>query len=103
VARHGHAALAAAAAQAGSADEYFVFFTTPQGHTVDAIAERMIPTDALGPGAREAGAVFYIDRVLAARPMLQTFGAVSSKWYLLFSPLVFALAWLVILAFALTK
>jgi len=35
-----------------------------------------------------------------ARPMLRTFGAVSSKWYLLFSPLVFALAWLVILAVA---
>jgi len=38
-----------------------------------------------------------------ASPMLQTFGAVSSKWYLLFSPLVFALAWLVILVLALTR
>jgi gluconate 2-dehydrogenase gamma chain len=62
--QHSHAALAAAAAQAGSANEYFVFFTTPQGHTVEAIAERMIPADAQGPGAREAGAVFYIDRAL---------------------------------------
>jgi len=38
-----------------------------------------------------------------ASPMLQTFGAVSSKWYLLFSPLVFALAWLVILVLSLTR
>ena len=61
--QHSHAAPAAAA-QAGSANESFVFFTTLQGHTVDAIAERMIPADAQGPGAREAGAVFYIDRAL---------------------------------------
>jgi hypothetical protein len=32
-----------------------------------------------------------------ARPLIRTFGAVPSKWYLLPSPLVFALAWLLIL------
>jgi hypothetical protein len=53
------------AATGGPADELFVFFTTPQGRTVDAIAERMIPTDELGPGAHAAGVVFYIDRALA--------------------------------------
>lgn len=31
--------------------------------------------------------------------MLQAFGALSSKWYLLFSPLVFGLAWLTVLIF----
>ncbi|OGK98161.1 MAG: hypothetical protein A3E31_18260 [Candidatus Rokubacteria bacterium RIFCSPHIGHO2_12_FULL_73_22] len=38
-----------------------------------------------------------------ARPMLRTFGAVSSRWYLLFSPLAFALAWLGILVVALAR
>lgn len=33
--------------------------------------------------------------------MLQAFGAVSSKWYLLFSPLVFGLAWLAVLIISL--
>src|SRR5262249_4658609 len=32
-----------------------------------------------------------------ARPLLRAFGAVPSKWYLLFSPLVFALGWLAVL------
>ncbi|HWR83809.1 MAG TPA: hypothetical protein VN285_10955 [Candidatus Deferrimicrobium sp.] len=32
-----------------------------------------------------------------ARPILRLLGGVSSKWYLLFSPLVFALAWIVVL------
>jgi hypothetical protein len=38
-----------------------------------------------------------------ARPMIRTFGALSSKWYLLFSPLVFALAWLLILAISIVR
>jgi hypothetical protein len=37
-----------------------------------------------------------------ARPLLRMFGGVPSKWYLLFSPLAFALAWIAILVFALT-
>jgi hypothetical protein len=32
--------------------------------TLEAIAERLIPTDALGPGAVDAGAVVYIERAL---------------------------------------
>jgi gluconate 2-dehydrogenase gamma chain len=48
----------------GASSESFVFFTTAQGRAVDAIAERLIPADELGPGAREAGVVFYIDRAL---------------------------------------
>lgn len=63
--KHPHTPLAnEPSAQAGAVKDYFAFFTTPQGHTVDAIAARMIPTDELGPGAREAGAVIYIDRAL---------------------------------------
>jgi gluconate 2-dehydrogenase gamma chain len=62
---HGHEAPAAVTGQQATAAEHFLFFNTPQGRTVDAIAARMIPTDALGPGAREAGGVYYIDRALA--------------------------------------
>ena len=61
---HPHAPPNAPEAHGGVASESFLFFTTQQGHTVDAIAERMIPADPLGPGAREAGVVFYIDRSL---------------------------------------
>jgi len=60
-----HGAQMTPAAATGPADESFVVFTTQQGRTVDAIAERMIPSDALGPGAHDAGVVFYIDRALA--------------------------------------
>src|SRR5688500_15297532 len=33
-----------------------------------------------------------------ARPMLRAFGAMPSKWYLLFSPLLLSVAWLIALA-----
>ncbi len=36
-----------------------------------------------------------------ARLMMRIFGAVSSKWYLLFSPLLFGIAWLAVLLTAL--
>ncbi len=38
-----------------------------------------------------------------ARPMLRAFGAMPSKWYLLFSPLLFAIAWLLALAVTLAR
>jgi gluconate 2-dehydrogenase gamma chain len=40
------------------------FFNTNQAATVDAIAARLIPTDANGPGATEARVGVYIDRAL---------------------------------------
>jgi uncharacterized protein (DUF433 family) len=36
-----------------------------------------------------------------AHPLFRLFGAISSKWYLLFSPFVFGLAWLAILIYTL--
>jgi gluconate 2-dehydrogenase gamma chain len=39
-------------------------FTAAEAATLDAIVARLIPTDALGPGAAEARAVRYIDRAL---------------------------------------
>jgi gluconate 2-dehydrogenase gamma chain len=39
--------------------------TPAQMKTLEAFIDRLIPTDELGPGAVEAGAQIYIDRVLA--------------------------------------
>jgi gluconate 2-dehydrogenase gamma chain len=42
------------------------FFTAAQAREVEAIAAQIIPADELGPGAREAGVVRFIDLVLAS-------------------------------------
>ncbi len=36
-------------------------------------------------------------------PMLRLFGAIPSRWYLLFSPLILALTWATVLVFALAR
>ena len=41
------------------------FLNDHEARTVDALSARIIPGDAADPGAREAGAVVYIDRALA--------------------------------------
>jgi len=38
--------------------------TAEEGATLGAVVARLIPSDALGPGAKEAGAISYIDRAL---------------------------------------
>lgn len=48
-----------------TADDGLQFFNDAEARTVEALAERLIPADELGPGAAEAGAVTYIDRALA--------------------------------------
>jgi gluconate 2-dehydrogenase gamma chain len=50
----------------GPAGGTWRFFTPDQAHTVDAICEWLIPADQ-DPGAREAGAVNYIDIQLSKR------------------------------------
>src|SRR6266851_2146003 len=44
----------------------FTFFNTFQAEIVNDAAGRLIPTDSNGPGAIEAGVVFFIDRQLSA-------------------------------------
>src|SRR5262249_14465718 len=39
----------------------YLFFTTGEAAMVDAIVDRLIPTDELGPGARDAGVTTFID------------------------------------------
>ena len=42
-----------------------MFFNEDEARTVEAITARIIPGDANNPGAKEAGAVIFIDRALA--------------------------------------
>jgi len=42
----------------------FGYLTPPEIAFLDAAVERLIPTDELGPGARDAGVTVYIDRQL---------------------------------------
>lgn len=42
----------------------FLNLTMEEGEILDAMIARIIPADDLGPGAREAGAINYIDREL---------------------------------------
>jgi gluconate 2-dehydrogenase gamma chain len=44
----------------------FTYFNTFQAEIVNAAAGRLIPADTNGPGAIEAGVVFFIDRQLSA-------------------------------------
>jgi gluconate 2-dehydrogenase gamma chain len=52
----------------------FEFFTPEEAIEIEAIAARIIPTDEM-PGAREAGAVYFIDRALT------TFASDNQKDY----------------------
>ena len=44
----------------------FEYFNTFQADIVNAAAGRIVPTDDNGPGAVEAGVVYFIDRQLSA-------------------------------------
>jgi gluconate 2-dehydrogenase gamma chain len=51
-----------------------MFFNEEEARTIEAITGRIIPGDAHNPGAKEAGAVIFIDRALAGFfSHLQTF------------------------------
>jgi gluconate 2-dehydrogenase gamma chain len=42
----------------------YLFFTPAEAAMVDAIVDRLIPTDDLGPGAKDSGVTIFIDRQL---------------------------------------
>jgi gluconate 2-dehydrogenase gamma chain len=46
--------------------DVYAFLTAPEVRFLDAAVERLIPTDALGPGAKDAGISCYIDRQLCS-------------------------------------
>jgi gluconate 2-dehydrogenase gamma chain len=60
-----HAAHEAHAAAQSPSTATFTFFDAADAADVDAICAQIIPSDAT-PGAREAGAVFFIDRGLGS-------------------------------------
>lgn len=43
----------------------WLFFTAEEAAAIEAIVDRLIPADELGPGGREAGCAIFIDRQLA--------------------------------------
>ena len=53
-----------------------VFFTPEEAAFIDAASERLIPADALGPGAKDCGVTLFIDHQLAG-----AFGRAQS-WYM---------------------
>jgi gluconate 2-dehydrogenase gamma chain len=57
-------AASAGAAAAGRPQPY-LFFSAEEAAFMEAAVDRLIPPDELGPGAREAGVVDFIDRQLA--------------------------------------
>jgi gluconate 2-dehydrogenase gamma chain len=54
----------------------FSYFTVQEIAFIDATVSRLIPTDELGPGAKEAGVTFFIDQQLAG-----SFGR-AETWYM---------------------
>ena len=54
----------------------FSYFTAPEITFIDAALSRLIPSDELGPGAKEAGVTFFIDQQLAG-----SFGR-AETWYM---------------------
>lgn len=60
-----------AAAQVKSGERKFTFFTPVEAKQIEAVCEQILPSDD-GPGAREAGAVYFIDYALSqTEPHLQ--------------------------------
>ena len=57
-------ALAEWARGAAAAQSAFTILTPAEARTMEAFAAQIIPTDADSPGAKEAGAVWFIDRAL---------------------------------------
>jgi gluconate 2-dehydrogenase gamma chain len=54
----------------------YEFLTRSEAECIEAAVARLIPADDLGPGAKEAGAAFFLDRQLAG-----PYGAAQS-WYM---------------------
>ena len=51
----------------GARPEAYAYLTGPEVAFIEAAVDRLIPTDALSPGGKEAGVAYYIDQQLAGR------------------------------------
>jgi gluconate 2-dehydrogenase gamma chain len=91
-AAHGHAAAAAA-----GGPRTLEFLTPDEAHELDAIVAQIVPADDT-PGAREAGAVYFIDRSVrtwardAAEPLRTGLGEFRTGFATAHGPLTFAAA-----------
>jgi gluconate 2-dehydrogenase gamma chain len=61
----------------------FLTLNTDEKPIVEALAEAIIPSDSNGPGAKEAGAIYFIDNMLAG-----SYGQSSGKWWFMQGPFV---------------
>jgi gluconate 2-dehydrogenase gamma chain len=61
-----HVATKAPQSSATSAHHAYTFFNPEEAAFIEAATERLIPADENGPGARDAGVSFYIDKQLSA-------------------------------------
>lgn len=61
----------------------FLTLNVTEQAEVMALAETMIPTDSNGPGAKEAGVVYFIDHMLAG-----SYGQASGKYWYMQGPFV---------------
>src|SRR5713226_2940558 len=60
-----------AAAQMHAGEHKFAYFTSEEAEQMEAVCEQIIPSDD-GPGAREAGAIYFVDYALSqTEPHLQ--------------------------------
>ena len=57
----------AADAPPGASGNGYVFFTPAEASLIEAIVDRLIPPDPVGPGAAEAGVPTFLDRQLAGQ------------------------------------
>src|ERR1700694_5808871 len=76
---HSHHSHGEHVAQAGSVNgqpqpQAYGWLTQPEQAFIEAAVARLIPSDELGPGAKEAGVAFFIDRQL-----LRGLGAVGQE------------------------
>jgi gluconate 2-dehydrogenase gamma chain len=68
-----------AAAQLHAGENKFAFFAPEEARQMEAVCEQIIPSDD-GPGAREAGAIYFIDYALSqTEPHLQPVFRVGLK------------------------
>lgn len=61
----------------------FLTLNSTERPLVEALAETIFPSDSNGPGAKEAGVIYFIDRVLAG-----SYGQASGKWWFMQGPFI---------------
>jgi hypothetical protein len=61
----------------------FLTLNSDEKPIVEALAETIIPSDSNGPGAKEAGVIYFIDNMLAG-----TYGQAAGKWWFMQGPFV---------------